>query len=60
MAGKLGNLGKVNPSLKTDVDLSKLWEAIKTNKVDLIASDHAPHLLEEKENDYFFLGLLIR
>lgn len=53
MVGKLGNLGKVNPSLKTDVDLSKLWEAIKANKVDLIASDHAPHLLEEKQEAYF-------
>jgi len=50
---KLGTKIKWNPSIKTQNDQQKLLEAVLENKIDVIATDHAPHLLEEKENDYF-------
>lgn len=48
-----GNLLKVNPSIKTEADKSALWNGINSGIIDLIATDHAPHLLEEKEMDYW-------
>ena len=50
---KLGTLIKWNPAIKTKNDRDKLLEALKTNKLDVIATDHAPHTLEEKNNMYF-------
>jgi len=46
----LGVFGKVNPSLKRDRDNGALWQALVLGKVDTVASDHAPHLPHEKEN----------
>jgi dihydroorotase len=47
-----GTLIKWNPAVKTKEDRNKLWEALLDNRIDVIASDHAPHTLEEKQNVY--------
>ena len=44
---------KWNPSIKTEDDKKALWEALLSDKIDVIATDHAPHTLEEKNNSYF-------
>lgn len=49
----LGNRIKWNPSIKTAKDKEALWEALLTDKIDVIATDHAPHTLDEKSNTYF-------
>lgn len=46
---KLGGLGRVNPPLRSRSEQAKLWGMM--HKIDLIASDHAPHTLDEKESD---------
>lgn len=48
-----GNFIKWNPSIKTVKDKDALLEAVLCNKIDVIATDHAPHTLEEKERPYF-------
>lgn len=45
----LGTLGKMNPPLRTQADNAALWEGIADKTVDCIATDHAPHTLEEKK-----------
>lgn len=47
-----GNLIKVNPSVKTEEDRRALWEALLSDRIDTIGSDHAPHTLEEKSRPY--------
>ncbi|PCI06774.1 MAG: dihydroorotase [Flavobacteriaceae bacterium] len=47
-----GTLIKWNPAVKTAADREGLWEALLDDRIDVIASDHAPHTLEEKENMY--------
>lgn len=47
-----GSLIKWNPAVKTENDKNALWEALLNDKIDVIATDHAPHLLEEKNNPY--------
>ncbi len=49
----LGTKIKWNPSIKTRKDKEALWEALLSDKIDVIATDHAPHTLEEKNNTYF-------
>jgi len=49
---KVGNIGKVNPSLRTKKDNTTLWEAIYDGTVDFIGTDHAPHQLAEKQKEY--------
>lgn len=44
-----GNRIKWNPSIKTLADRAALREAVNNDKIDIIATDHAPHLLSEKE-----------
>jgi len=44
---------KWNPSIKCASDKEALWEALLSDKIDVIATDHAPHTLEEKKNTYF-------
>lgn len=44
---------KWNPSIKCVKDKEALWEALLSDKIDVIATDHAPHTLEEKSNSYF-------
>lgn len=46
---KYGNRIKWNPSIKTLEDRIALREAVKNNTIDIVATDHAPHLLSEKE-----------
>lgn len=47
-----GNLIKWNPAVKTEADKTALWEALLDDRIDVIATDHAPHTLEEKQNVY--------
>jgi len=47
----LGTFAKVNPPLRSPNDQCALWEGITDGTVDCIASDHAPHTLEEKRLD---------
>ena len=47
-----GNLIKWNPAVKTAKDREQLWDALLDDRIDVIATDHAPHLLEEKNNVY--------
>lgn len=50
---KLGTKIKWNPSIKSKKDKEALWEALLADKIDVIATDHAPHTIEEKNNTYF-------
>jgi dihydroorotase len=43
---------KWNPAVKTANDRAQLWEALLDDRIDVIATDHAPHTLEEKNNVY--------
>jgi dihydroorotase len=47
-----GNLIKWNPAVKTANDRNALWEALLDGRIDVIATDHAPHTLEEKQQSY--------
>ncbi|BCY28046.1 dihydroorotase [Flavobacterium okayamense] len=47
-----GSLIKWNPAVKTAEDREALWEALLDDRIDVIATDHAPHTLEEKMNSY--------
>ena len=49
---ELGSKIKWNPAIKSENDRDALWQALKDNKIDIIASDHAPHTIEEKNNKY--------
>lgn len=44
---------KWNPAVKTPADREALREALKNNRLDVVATDHAPHTLEEKSKTYF-------
>jgi dihydroorotase len=50
---RLGTLMKWNPAIKTKFDRDSLLEAVNSNRIDVIATDHAPHTIEEKSNSYF-------
>jgi dihydroorotase len=47
-----GNFIKWNPAVKTAADREGIWKAVLDNRIDVIATDHAPHTLEEKSNSY--------
>ncbi|WP_417354113.1 dihydroorotase [Flavobacterium sp.] len=49
---KKGSFIKWNPAVKTAEDRKALWEALLDDRIDVIATDHAPHTLEEKQNPY--------
>ncbi len=49
---KKGTLIKWNPAVKSKNDREKLWEALLDDRFDIVATDHAPHTLEEKDNPY--------
>ena len=51
---KLGTFGKVNPPLRRRDDRQALFKALKDGGFDTIASDHAPHTVEEKEEEFDF------
>ncbi|GAA0873886.1 dihydroorotase [Wandonia haliotis] len=48
-----GTLIKWNPAVKRAEDRDAIWEAVLDNRIDVIATDHAPHTLEEKKQTYF-------
>jgi dihydroorotase len=50
---QLGTKLKVNPAIKSASDKAALLEGLLDNKVDIISTDHAPHLAEEKAMTYF-------
>jgi len=50
---KLGTKIKWNPAIKSKNDQEKLFEALLNDKLDVIATDHAPHTEDEKNNSYF-------
>jgi len=47
-----GNFIKCNPSIKASSDRLSLLQALKDDKIDIIATDHAPHTFEEKNQHY--------
>ena len=49
---KLGNQIKCNPSIKYESDRAALIKALLQNKIDIIATDHAPHTWDEKNKTY--------
>jgi len=49
---RLGTLLQVNPSVKTKQDNRQLWQALINNRIQVIATDHAPHTLAEKQQEY--------
>ena len=48
-----GNFIKWNPAIKSPTDKAALWEALLADKIDVVATDHAPHTLLEKDHSYF-------
>ncbi|MCD4745215.1 MAG: dihydroorotase [Bacteroidales bacterium] len=50
---KFGALIKWNPAIKTEKDRETLFNTLLNDKMDLIATDHAPHTIKEKNNTYF-------
>ena len=50
---KLGNRIKWNPAIKTSQDQQAVFNALLDDRIDVIATDHAPHTIEEKNNKYF-------
>lgn len=48
-----GSLIKWNPAVKTKADRKAIREAVNNDTIDVLATDHAPHTLEEKDNTYF-------
>jgi dihydroorotase len=49
---RLGNMIKWNPAIKTKTDREGIWKALLDDRIDVIATDHAPHTFEEKRNSY--------
>lgn len=49
---RLGNQIKCNPAIKAPENREALWEALLDNRLDVIATDHAPHTWEEKNEPY--------
>ncbi len=47
-----GNFIKWNPAVKKESDREAIWKAVNSNIIDVIATDHAPHTLEEKSTSY--------
>ena len=52
MVSGLGTRGKINPPLRSQETRSKLWEAFTRGLNDTIGSDHSPHTLDEKSEDF--------
>lgn len=50
---RLGMFIKWNPAIKTAADQQAIWRALLENRIDVIATDHAPHTIEEKNKSYF-------
>lgn len=50
---RMGTRIKWNPAIKTANDQTEIFRALLEDRIDVIATDHAPHTLEEKKNTYF-------
>jgi dihydroorotase len=50
--GRLGNLIKCNPAIKAPYNREALWNALLDDRLDVIATDHAPHTWDEKNDPY--------
>lgn len=48
-----GSFIKWNPAVKSQADQDALWVALNDNRIDILATDHAPHTIEEKSGSYF-------
>jgi len=48
-----GSFIKWNPAVKKASDRDAIWKAVNEDRIDVLATDHAPHTIEEKENSYF-------
>ncbi len=51
--GEMGNMMKCNPAIKSNDDRLALWAALYDGLIDTIATDHAPHTLQSKQQNYF-------
>jgi dihydroorotase len=49
---RLGSLVQMNPSIKTSADNAALWRGLQNGRIQVIATDHAPHTFEEKQQPY--------
>ena len=49
---RLGSLIKMNPSIKNKTDNDQLWQALCDGVIDIVATDHAPHTMDEKREPY--------
>lgn len=49
---RLGNKIKCNPAIKSPENKDAIWEALLDDRLDIIATDHAPHTIEEKDEAY--------
>jgi dihydroorotase len=47
-----GNFIKWNPAVKTAEDRAAIWQAVRDGRIDVLATDHAPHTIEEKNQNY--------
>jgi dihydroorotase len=51
-AERLGNLMKINPSIKSRADQAALWKGLRDGTIDIVSTDHAPHTVAEKKLPY--------
>jgi dihydroorotase len=49
---QLGSYGKVNPPLRRAEDQAALWSALADGTIQILASDHAPHTIDEKDQEF--------
>ncbi len=49
----LKGYAKTNPPVRDEDNREKLWNALSSGKIDIVASDHAPHMVKEKESDFW-------
>lgn len=49
---RLGAKVQMNPSIKTQADNRALWDGLRNGVIEVVATDHAPHTLEEKDQPY--------
>ena len=47
-----GSFIKWNPAVKSKNDRDQLWKALNEDRIDIVATDHAPHTIDEKNNKY--------
>jgi dihydroorotase (multifunctional complex type) len=54
---RLGNLAQVNPPLREPEHVAALWEGLRAGDVDMVATDHAPHTLDEQRREDVWQGV---